>query len=172
MGGRRPPTRRRPLLHQLLAARTTRGQQTHRRQHRLERAVLIALLGGIGALFGVYGRYGDRLGWRGRQADTLSFRQPGEVALTPGQRVTAPFFFVVAALFVAQSLLGGASEHYRADLGSFFGLDLARLLPYNLTRTWHLQMALFWVAAAFLAAGIFLAPSSPEGNHAARTACR
>ncbi|MFC0866169.1 nitric-oxide reductase large subunit [Sphaerimonospora cavernae] len=119
---------------------------------------LIALLGGIGALFGVYGRYGDRLGWRGRQADTLSFRQPGEVALTPAQRVTALFFFVVAALFVAQSLLGGASEHYRADLGSFFGIDLARLLPYNLTRTWHLQMALFWVAAAFLAAGIFLAP--------------
>lgn len=65
---------------------------------------------------------------------------------------------MVAALFVAQSLLGGASEHYRADLGSFFGFDLARLLPYNLTRTWHLQMAVFWVAAAFLAAGIFLAP--------------
>src|SRR5262249_41432609 len=39
-----------------------------------------------------------------------------------------------------------------------FGLDLAQWLPYNLTRTWHLQLALFFIVAAFLAAGIFLAP--------------
>ena len=41
---------------------------------------------------------------------------------------------------------------------SFFGFDLARLLPYNLARTWHLQLSLFWTAAGFLAAGIFLTP--------------
>jgi nitric oxide reductase subunit B len=38
---------------------------------------LIALLIGIGALFAVLGRWGDRLGWRGRQAETISFRPPG-----------------------------------------------------------------------------------------------
>ncbi|WP_037070254.1 nitric-oxide reductase large subunit [Pseudonocardia acaciae] len=119
---------------------------------------LIALLGGIGALFAVFGRWGDRLGWRGRQAEAISFRAPGEVALTPAQRATAWFFAVVAALFVVQTLLGAASEHYRAEVTSFFGLDLAQILPFNLARTWHLQLALFWVAAAFLAAGIFLAP--------------
>ncbi|MGH7223710.1 MAG: cbb3-type cytochrome c oxidase subunit I, partial [Gemmataceae bacterium] len=48
--------------------------------------------------------------------------------------------------------------HYHAETGGFFGLDLAQLLPYNLTRTWHLQLALFFVSAAYLAAGIFLAP--------------
>ncbi|HLZ37704.1 MAG TPA: cbb3-type cytochrome c oxidase subunit I, partial [Mycobacteriales bacterium] len=32
------------------------------------------------------------------------------------------------------------------------------LLPYNLARTWHVQLALFWTAAAFLAGGIFLTP--------------
>ena len=42
--------------------------------------------------------------------------------------------------------------------GGFFGIDLPRLLPYNLTRTWHLQLAIFFVATAYLAAGIFLAP--------------
>ncbi|GAE76650.1 nitric-oxide reductase [Cutibacterium acnes JCM 18918] len=31
-------------------------------------------------------------------------------------------------------------------------------MPYNLARTWHVQLALFWTAAAFLAGGIFLAP--------------
>ncbi|MET8428508.1 hypothetical protein [Nocardia sp. NPDC004860] len=41
---------------------------------------------------------------------------------------------------------------------TFFGLDLAKVLQYNLTRAWHLQLALFWVVAAFPAAGIFLAP--------------
>jgi nitric oxide reductase subunit B len=119
---------------------------------------LIALLVGIGALFAVFGRWGDRLGWRGRQAETISFRPPGDVALTPAQRATAWFFLVLALLFVAQTLLGSASEHYRAEVTNFFGVDLAQILPYNLARTWHLQLALFWVTAAFLAAGIFLAP--------------
>lgn len=130
---------------------------------------LIALLGGIGALFAAFGRWGDRFGWRGRQADAIVFRPPGDVALTPAQRTTAWFFLVVAALFVVQSLLGSASAHYRAEVTNFFGLDLARLLPFNLARTWHLQLALFWVAAAFLAAGIFLAPiiagREPRGQH-------
>ena len=119
---------------------------------------LIALLAGIGALFAAFGRWGDRLGWRGRQADTLSFRSPDAVTLTPAQRATAWFFLVVGLLFLVQTLVGAASEHYRAEVTDFFGFDLAKLLPYNLVRTWHLQLALFWVAASFLAAGIFLAP--------------
>lgn len=118
---------------------------------------LIALLGGIGILFGVFGRWGF-LGWQGREQATLSFRAPGDVALTPAQRACAWFFFVMAALFLIQTLVGAASQHYRADIGSFFGFDLAQLFPYNLTRTWHVQLALFWVATSFVAAGIFLAP--------------
>jgi nitric oxide reductase large subunit len=118
---------------------------------------LIALLGGIGLLFAAFGRW-DFLGWRGREQATLSFRTPGDVALTPAQRACAWFFLVMAALFLVQTLVGAASQHYRADLASFFGVDLAQWLPYNLMRTWHVQLAIFWVAASFLAAGIFLAP--------------
>jgi nitric oxide reductase subunit B len=119
---------------------------------------LIALLGGIGVLFGVFGRWGRRLGWHGREQATLSFRSPGDVALTPAQRATAWFFFVMAALFVIQTFVGAASQHYRADIESFFGVDLAQVFPYNLLRTWHVQLALFWVATSFVAAGIFLVP--------------
>ena len=119
---------------------------------------LIALLGGIGLLFGAFGRWGRRLGWHGREQATLSFRSPGDVALTPGQRATAWFFFVMAALFVLQTMFGAASQHYRADIASFFGIDLAQVFPYNLMRTWHVQLAIFWVATSFVAAGIFLAP--------------
>ena len=119
---------------------------------------LIALLGGIGILFAAFGRWGRQLGWHGREQATLSFRSPGDVALTPGQRATAWFFFVMAGLFLIQTLVGAASQHYRADISSFFGLDLARVFPYNLMRTWHVQLAIFWVATSFVAAGIFLAP--------------
>jgi nitric oxide reductase subunit B len=119
---------------------------------------LIALLGGIGLLFGAFGRWGRDLGWHGREQATLSFRSPGDVALTPAQRATAWFFFVMAALFLVQTLVGAASQHYRAELADFFGVDLARVFPYNLMRTWHVQLAIFWVATSFVAAGIFLAP--------------
>ncbi len=118
---------------------------------------LIALLGGIGLLFAAFGRW-NFLGWHGREQQRLTFFAPGEVALTPAQRATAPFFFVMAVLFLIQTLVGGATQHYRADLSTFFGIDLAPLLPFNLARTWHVQLAIFWVATSYLAAGIFLAP--------------
>jgi nitric oxide reductase subunit B len=118
---------------------------------------LIALLGGIGLLLAAFGRW-SFLGWHGREQRTLSFRPPGQVALTPSQRVCAWFFLVMAALFLLQTLLGGASQHYRAEITNFFGFDLARILPFNVARTWHLQLAIFWVATSYLAAGIFLVP--------------
>ncbi len=119
---------------------------------------LVALLGGTGIMFAVYGRWSQRIGWHAGEQPLVSYKQPGEVKLTASQRATVWFFAVVAVLFLAQALLGALTEHYRADLSSFFGLDLNELLPYNLARTWHLQLALFWTAASFLAAGIFLTP--------------
>ncbi|HVN28713.1 MAG TPA: cbb3-type cytochrome c oxidase subunit I, partial [Candidatus Binataceae bacterium] len=65
---------------------------------------------------------------------------------------------VSSLLFLAQTLLGGLIAHYRAEPGGFFGTDLPALLPYNVARTWHVQLAIFWVSASFLATGIFLAP--------------
>jgi nitric oxide reductase subunit B len=130
---------------------------------------LIALLGGVGLLFAVLGRWRSRLGWHGREQATLAFRKPGEVALTPAQRATAWFFFVMAALFLVQTLVGAASEHYRAEITNFFGFNLASVFPYNLVRTWHVQLAIFWVATSFVAAGIFLVPMisgrEPRGQH-------
>ncbi len=118
---------------------------------------LITLLGGIGLMLAAFGRW-EFLGWHGREKISLSFIEPGDVALTPAQRSTAYFFLVMAVLFFGQALLGGSIQHYRTELTNFFGLDLAKILPFNLARTWHLQLAIFWVATSFLAAGIFLAP--------------
>ena len=78
----------------------------------------------------------------------------------------------MAALFLLQTLVGAASQHYRAELGDFFGIDLAQVLPYNLSRTLHVQLAIFFVSTSFLAAGIFLAPMiagrEPRGQALAR----
>jgi len=118
---------------------------------------LIALLGGIGLLFAAFGRW-NWLGWRGREQATLSFRRPGDVALTPAQKACAWFFLVMAVLFLIQTMVGAASQHYRAELGDFFGIDIAQVLPFNLARTFHVQLAIFFVSTSFLAAGIFLLP--------------
>ena len=90
---------------------------------------LIALLGGIGILFAAFGRWGCPRLARPRAGHALTSARPGDVALTPAQRACAWFFFVMAALFLIQTFVGAASQHYRAEIDSFFGFDLARVLP-------------------------------------------
>ena len=119
---------------------------------------LIVLIGGTGVMFAIYGRWSQKIGWHSEEAPALSFRQPEEVGLTKSQRVVAWYVFTIAALFLVQTLLGALAEHYRADVLSFFGLDLGRLLPFSLARTWHVQLSLFWTAIGLLAAGLFLTP--------------
>jgi len=80
------------------------------------------------------------------------------VALTPSQRALGKYLFLVVALFVFQVLLGGFTAHYTVEGQTFYGIDVSQWFPYSLTRTWHLQTALFWIASGFLAAGLFLAP--------------
>jgi nitric oxide reductase subunit B len=118
---------------------------------------LAALLGGTGLLLALFGRW-NLMGWHGREQQRMSFRTPDEVILTPAQNACAWFFFVMAALFLVQTMVGAASEHYRADLQTFFGIDLGRVLPFNVVRTWHVQLSIFWVSTSYLAAGIFLTP--------------
>ncbi len=119
---------------------------------------LVALLAGLGILFAIYGRWSRNIGWKGSESTSLRFLQPGAVGITKAQKATAWFFLVVSLLFLVQATLGAAVEHYRVELSGFFGLDLAQVLPFNLSRTWHVQLSLLWTAAAFLAAAIFLAP--------------
>jgi len=121
---------------------------------------LVALLGGAGIVLFVFGRY-DWLGWERYEnggAEGRRFRRPDRVRLTPAQRATAWYFLVVAGLFLLQGLLGGVNAHYHVEPGGFYNLPLAEWLPYNLSRMWHVQLALFFVSASFLAMGIFLAP--------------
>ncbi len=86
---------------------------------------------------------------------------------TPSQRATVKYFFVVAALWVIQVGLGAITAHYGVEGSGFYGIPLDRWLPYSVTRTWHLQIGLFWIATAWLASGLYIAPavSGAEPKH-------
>ena len=119
---------------------------------------MITLLSGIGAILFLFGKF-DYLGWGGDK--TPAHFHDSALAgwrLTPSQWATGKFFGLVALLFLLQGLAGGALAHYRVEPGAFYGIDIASLLPYNLLRTWHLQLAIFWIATAWVGGGLFLAP--------------
>ena len=80
------------------------------------------------------------------------------VGLTPSQRGLGKYLFLVVALFVFQVFLGGFTAHYTVEGQHFYGIDVSQWFPYALTRTWHIQAALFWIATGFLAVGLFLGP--------------
>lgn len=81
---------------------------------------------------------------------------------TPSQHATIKYFWVVAALILVQMLLGVITAHYGVEGDGFYGFPLSEWLPYSVTRTWHVQMGLFWIATAWLAAGLFIGPLVSE----------
>jgi nitric oxide reductase subunit B len=128
---------------------------------------LITLLSGLGLILFVFGKF-DYLGWGAAGAGHPHEGRLHNWVLTPSQKVLGLYFAVVALLFLGQATLGGVLAHYRVEPGAFYGFDLARILPFNLARTWHLQMAIFWIATAWVAGGLFLAPlvggEEPKGQ--------
>ena len=81
---------------------------------------------------------------------------------TPSQRATIKYFGVVSALILVQMLLGVITAHYGVEGDGFYGVPLSEWLPYSVTRTWHIQIGLFWIATAWLAAGLFIGPLVSE----------
>jgi nitric oxide reductase subunit B len=65
-------------------------------------------------------------------------------AATPSQLATIKYFWVVAALILVQMLLGVVTAHYGVEGDGFYGIPLSEWLPYSVSRTWHVQMGLFW----------------------------
>jgi hypothetical protein len=106
------------------------------------------------------------LGWKGRGEHIHPKMTPGTA--TDSQRATIKYFVVVGLLFLAQVLVGGATAHYRAEPGNFYGINLSTFFPSNIFRTWHLQLAIFWIATAYVAGGLFLGSSlggkEPKGQ--------
>ncbi|HRQ45918.1 MAG TPA: nitric-oxide reductase large subunit [Rhodocyclaceae bacterium] len=118
-------------------------------------ASIVLLIGAIGALVWYYAatRHEGHLVVPPTR-DPLLGGKP-----TPSQRATAKYFYTVVALFLAQMTLGAITAHYAVEGQDFYGFPLAEYLPYAVVRTWHTQLAVFWIATAWLATGLYIAPA-------------
>ncbi|MGY1409611.1 MULTISPECIES: nitric-oxide reductase large subunit [unclassified Luteimonas] len=81
------------------------------------------------------------------------------IRITPSMRATAKYFWVVMALFLVQILLGATTAHYQVEGQQAYGFALSEILPYSLTRTWHTQLAVLWIATAWLGMGLYIGPA-------------
>jgi hypothetical protein len=116
---------------------------------------VVFLLAGIAAL-----------GWhhavshgRGEEPHAIPASDPfALLRITPSMRATAKYFWVVLALFLAQILLGAITAHYQVEGQQAYGFALSEWIPYSLSRTWHTQLAVLWIAVAWLGTGLYIAP--------------
>ncbi len=95
-------------------------------------------------------------------------QQPALRLATPSQKVSSLFFGVAMALFLVQIIMGMVTAHYAVEGDSFYGVPIQQFLPYAASRTWHLQLAVFWIATCWLAAGLYFGPrfgkQEPKGQ--------
>lgn len=127
---------------------------------------LIMLVGGIGLTQFLLSAF-PGLGWApdgsGEMVDAVKTYRPFR-----SQTSLYPYFVVVVLLFLFQTAFGVVTAHYIVEQG-FYGFDIRSIFPYSITRSWHLQLSIFWIATAWLAAGMFMAPMlskhEPKGQH-------
>lgn len=121
---------------------------------------IIVLLAGIAGM----------VWWRAARPHQSTVREPSpddpllRARLTPSQRSALAYFGVVVALFLAQIAMGVVTAHFGVEGDGLYGIPLSKWLPYVVTRTWHTQLGIFWIATAWLAAGLFVAPSIGGGD--------
>ncbi len=114
---------------------------------------IILLLAGIAAMLWLHGRGHDEAPAQVPKADPLLGAKP-----TPSMKATRKYFFVVIGLMLLQIAMGVVTAHYAVEGQSFFGIPLAQVLPYVVSRTVHTQIGIFWIATAWLATGLYVAP--------------
>jgi nitric oxide reductase subunit B len=120
---------------------------------------IFVLLGAIGALVWYYAKEFDI--WRRDTEPEGGFAKSDfmdDIVITPSMRATGWFFMLVSVLFVLQVALGIVTAHYAVEGQGIYGLPLSNFFPYAVTRTWHTQLAVFWIATAWLATGLYVAP--------------
>ena len=116
-------------------------------------ASIILLIAGIAAMTWYHGAHSEAPDPATPERDPLI----GAKA-TPSMKATRKYFFVVIGLLLAQIGLGAVTAHYAVEGNAFFGFPLADYLPYTTSRTIHTQFGVFWIATAWLATGLYIAP--------------
>ena len=79
--------------------------------------------------------------------------------LTQSQRKTGKYFLVVAAVFLLQILVGALMAHYYTERTAFYGIQIAKFLPFNFLRDVHIQSPIVWIGISWIGGALFLAPA-------------
>jgi len=117
---------------------------------------IILLLAGIGGMVWYHGVQSAR----SHEEHIIPETDPlVELEPTASQRAIVKYFWVVTALWLVQILAGVVTAHYAVEGDGFYGIPLSETVPYVISRTWHVQLGIFWIATAWLAAGLYLGPA-------------
>ncbi|HJV30860.1 MAG TPA: cbb3-type cytochrome c oxidase subunit I, partial [Bacillales bacterium] len=82
-----------------------------------------------------------------------------KMPVTLSQVKSSKYFVIVSILFFIQVMFGALLAHYYTEPESFFGMKwITELLPFSIAKGMHLQLAIFWIATAWLGLGIYVAP--------------
>ncbi|WML55078.1 cbb3-type cytochrome c oxidase subunit I [Neobacillus sp. PS3-12] len=82
-----------------------------------------------------------------------------KMPVTSSQVKSGKFFVIVVILFFIQVMFGALLAHYYTEPESFFGMKwIVKLFPFSFSKGAHLQLAIFWIATAWLGLGIYIAP--------------
>lgn len=120
---------------------------------------VILLIAGVGLLCWFFLREREEWVRDSRPAEGFSGTNPlDQVRPTASMMAVKKYFWVVAGLLGLQIILGAVTAHYQVEGHDFYGLPLSEIAPYALTRTWHIQLAILWIATAWLGAGLYLGP--------------
>lgn len=119
---------------------------------------VILLITGIGVLAWVNIRNREQESQEG-EAEKPKVDLLAGLKMTPCMRSTFKFFWVAIALLVIQILMGIIAAHYGVEGNALYGFQIDSFLPYSVVRTWHTQLGIFWIATAWLATGLFIAPA-------------
>lgn len=116
---------------------------------------VILLLAGIGFMVWYYAKLRDQEPHH-NLPDVVTLKTETQ---TPSQKATLKYFWIVNALILVQVIMGVITAHYTVEGQAFYGIPLADWLPYSISRTWHIQIAIFWIATSWLATGLYYAPA-------------
>jgi nitric oxide reductase subunit B len=116
-------------------------------------ASVILLIAGIAAMIWYHGAHPETPDPSVPAGDPLV-----NAVATPSMKATRKYFFVVVGLILAQIGMGAITAHYAVEGNAFFGIPLGEILPYTTSRTIHTQVGIFWIATAWLATGLYIAP--------------
>ncbi len=101
------------------------------------------------------------------------FKKDKNEELQPALKITSMFKSqkkllkyvpVVAALFVVQLIIGGYLAHLYTEPSKNFIISQS-ILPFNVLRSMHTQIAILWVAVGWLVGGLLIAPWVANKDH-------